>query len=522
VLRLRTLGRATLAALLAASVVSGLSSSAEALPTCDFAQFPAVQASQSALRFSCLFANGGTALTNEAPTGFTFHDYQNVEYHQGAARKVKVTTAALAGVGAINASAGHFLVSEVNRPVSGTGIPERAFIKSVTAGTLTLNIAHLAVPLNTVLTIENSDARTVDNIVTVAGTNTVTSATANFKTSDIGKSIKASTLAEGSTITAVATPTGGVSATVSLNALASTGTGYPAGCTSAPPLPTCNPPVATIGQTQTQSTTRSVADATNSATTITSAAAAWGPSDLGLKVSGAGIPATAYVASYVGTTATIAGGPMTASAAARNVVIGEPGATAPADGSGVVQWQTAMDLNPAQAGGSGNCGSSIPEGFAQQGVWRNPGSYLTASVLGAQPAAGQSIAQILFMSSVLSVAAYIQKMPAGVVGDPQPLAHYDIVFPFVTTTFAMCPPPNAVKMALSVHVLAASSSQALVAAGIGRPYSAQVRYLTSNSVGVKTATVKSASTTAPKNWSVAKSCTIPAAIAALAFSCGFD
>ena len=517
----RTFGRALLATVITVTVVAGLGEPAGAVPVCDIAQFPAFQAAQSGLRFSCLFANGGSAATNEVSGTFTFHDFQNAEYHQGAARTVTVTTAAIAGSGAITASAGHFGAGDLNHPVSGTGVPARAFIKAVTATTITLNIAHLAIPVNTVLKIENSDARTVDNIVTVAGSTTVTSATANFKTSDIGKSILASTLAPGSTITAVATPTGGTSATVSLGALASTGTGYPVGCNPNPPLPTCNPPVATIGHTQAQSTTRSVTDATNTTTTITSAAAVWRTGDIGLKVSGVGIPATAYIVSFAGNVATIGGGTMTASATPKNIVVGQPGATAPTDGSAVVQMISEFDLNPAQAGGSNNCGSAIPESFVQQGTWRNPGSYLTAGVLGSQPAAGQSIAQIAFTSSVLTVGVYIQLMPAGVVGDPQAAAHYDLVFPFLAASYAMCPPPNAVKMALSVQLLPASSSQGLLAAGIGRPYSLHVRSLTANSVGIKTATLKSNTATLPKNWTIAKSCTIPAANAAISFSCGY-
>ena len=491
------------------------------MPVCDIGQFPNNQAAQSGLRFSCLFGNGGSAATNEVSGAFTFHDFQNAEYHQGGARTVKVTTAAVAGSGAIAATAGHFVAGDLNHPVSGVGIPARAFIKAITATTFTLNVPHLAIPLNTILKVENSDARTVDNIVTVAASTTVTSATANFKTSDIGKLILASTLANGSTITAVATPAGGTSATVSLPALASTGAGYPAGCTNAPPLPTCYPPVATIGHTQAQSTTRSVADATNTTTTITSAAAVWRVGDVGLKVTGLGIPATAYIASFAGNVATIAGGPMTANVTAKTIVIGEPGATAPVDGSAVVQMMSQFDLNPAFAGGTGNCVSGIPESFVQQGTWRNPGSYVTAGVLGGQPAAGQSIAQIVFSSSVVSVGAYIQVMPAGTVGDPQAGVHYDIVFPFLAASYAMCPPPNAVKMALSVQIMPATSSQGLVAAGIGRPYSPQVRSLLPNSVGIKTATLKSNVATVPKNWTIVKNCTIPAANAPVAFGCGY-
>ena len=69
----RTITRTLVAAALSLSVVAGISGTAEAVPTCDFAQFPAIQASQSALRFSCLFGNGGTAPTNEVSSSFTFH-----------------------------------------------------------------------------------------------------------------------------------------------------------------------------------------------------------------------------------------------------------------------------------------------------------------------------------------------------------------------------------------------------------------------------------------------------------------
>ena len=48
------------------------------------------------------------------------------------------------------------------------------------------------------------------------------------------------------------------------------------------------------------------------------------------------------------------------------------------------------------------------------------------------------------------------------------------------------------------------------------PYSAQVRYLAPGALGIKTATFKSNVATAPKNWSIAKSCTIPALTALVA------
>ena len=503
----RKLARASLAALAVTTVltVAPRPASAAITSTCDISQFPAIAATQSQLQFSCLFTNSANPLLNELSSNFTFHDFANAQYHQGAARRATVTAASASGGLTITAAAGNFTLFDRNRPVSGTGIAPRAFISSITPTVATLNIAHTAaVPIGTVVTIENTNARSVVNGVTVAGL-TVTSATANFNSADVGRSITGTPIPDGKTIASV---TNATTVVMSAGASATAATAQ----------------TITIGATQARTSTRTVLGATKTTTVITSTAAAFGPSDTGMPVScavaGCGLAANSRITAVAGNTATIA--PAAVAGGAFNVVIGAPSPTAPTNGSAMMQLATSLDLSPTLVAGSGACGTNRPEGFSLQGVWQNPGSFVTTGVLGAQPA-GQVIAQVLFATSVTRFAGYIVQVPAGTAGDPQTAAHYDIVFPFLPTALAKCPAPNAVNVATSFEVLAVTASQNNIPTGIGSPSTAQVRYLAPNfGAAISTVATLRSNAAAPANWSFTRTCAIAglSPVAVTGFSCG--
>ena len=500
--------RALLIAAAATTALLGMSGiPASANPTlgnCITQEFPAIQASQSAVRTSGLFNNSATPSSNQVSSNFTLHDFQNAAYHQGSARKVTLTAATPIGGTVLTASAGNFTIADVNHPVSalsGTNtpvVPARAFIASQTATTATMNVAAaVAIPIGTVVLIDNDTARTVKDAV-FNGTSTVTSATARFLAADVGKTISATNIGEYKTITAVASLT---SATMSATAV--TGTAQ----------------VVSIGGSTSVRSTRSVIDGTQNTTTITSATAAFNSSDIGNAVFGTGIPVGARItATPSATTATVT--PlMTANATPHNIVIGIPSVTAPTNGSTGLSLGTILDLNPALVAGQNACTLNKPEGLSINGTWQNPGSFVTSVTpsFNVQPS-GQTIAQILFRTSVITFSAWIIQVPTDVT---KPVPHYDVAFPSLPTAIAACPAPNAVNIASSFQIPAGTSYQSSLPTGVGRPSSAQFRYLGPNG-GVSastTAVFKSNVATVPKNWSFTSTC-VMAALPVSNFQCG--
>ncbi|MCU1354167.1 MAG: hypothetical protein JWM05_3376 [Acidimicrobiales bacterium] len=490
-------------------------------------EFPAIQASQSSLHFACSFYNGAS---NEVASNFTFHDYQNAVWHNGGARKVTLAAAA-SGATTIVATSGVFLTTDVNHPISALGvttttnvIPARAFIKTRTDAThAVLNIPlSAAVPVGTVAKIDNSSARSVASGKTAASNaswtaTTVTCSACNFTAADTNQSVAGTGIPDYKKITFVN---------------ATTATIQGGGATACTPSPTVDCTVTIGGSTNFPTSTRQVGDATNTATVITSASANFAASDIGLSVSlptgvAPALPATLYVASVSGNTATVAGGTMTANAAAHIMVIGTPSVTAPTNGNAVADIGTILDLNPALVAGSNACTLNKPEGISLQGTWNNPGSFQTVAdpgvalpFLGAAPASGKLIGQIVFRTSAVDFGAYVQESAAA--GDAaKPVKHYDVVFPLVPTALGKCPSPNTVNVTSSFHIVGVAQSQSIVPAGTGKPSSAALRVLTGNNgVAAATTAVMQSNTAAPANWSFTNTCTMAAAPAS-SFNCGY-
>jgi hypothetical protein len=102
--------------------------------------FPVVPGGASSVLFACTQTTV-TTLANEVGI---FEDFPGAVYHWGAGRNAiissfttnTITTPACPAIGC-----GHFTANDVNHPISGPGIPARAFIKSATATVATLNIS---------------------------------------------------------------------------------------------------------------------------------------------------------------------------------------------------------------------------------------------------------------------------------------------------------------------------------------------------------------------------------------------
>lgn len=444
---------------------------------CQISEFPAAQASQSSLNWSCLFTNAAGA-ANELSTAQTFHDFANVSYHVGGARTFTVTTATAAGGNTITATGAKFTSADVGRPVSGKpttnpGIAPRAFIKTVTSATQAVMNVPLppavvgppavpagTLPIGTVITLENSTSRSVkDAVHTTSGGTGMTSATAQFLTSDVGKTITGTNIKPGTTIASRPSTT---SIVLSQTTLA---------C-GATPLYACTAQVINIANNAPGSTTRTV-QATQSTTLITAAGAGFEATDIGLPVTGTGIPAGATIVTVPSATTATVSAAMTAKATASPIVIGKPNATAPADGSAIMNLGVSLALSPGISPGAQSCASGVPTGFGLQGQWRNPGTFATGGLIQAIPAGQKVIGQIVFTTTLVFAAYVVQTPTDAAIAAP----HYDIVWPFLPTGLAKCGSPSTTNVLSSFTVAPVVASQNATATGIGRPSTAQFRYL---------------------------------------------
>ncbi|MCU1353521.1 MAG: hypothetical protein JWM05_2730 [Acidimicrobiales bacterium] len=461
---------------------------------CKISELPALQASQSAGNFTCKFTQAAGS-ANEVSSKFSFHDFADVTYHQGSARPVKVSSAAASGATVLTAATGHFNATyDVNHPISGLGIAPYTFVKAVTATTVTLNKpTNAAIPVNTVLLFENTNTRAVTDAVNGNATTALTSASANFNAADAGKSIRGANIKPGTTVASVTNPTTVV--------LSQTQTA----CGAAPQA-TCSPQNVTISASAPVTTAR-VITGTNTATVITSASAGFSTPDIGQYVNGS---STVYIASVTSTTATVTGGTLAANGVAHTIPIGQPSATAPTNGSAAVNLASALTLDPTFSSGAPSCASHTPVGFGVVGAWFNPGSFQTGGLISAPPT-GKVIAQIVF-TTLVPFSAYIVQQPSDA-ANASP--HYDLTFPSLPLTIAMCPSPSTSGVLASVTIMGATINQIANKPGIGVPGSGQIRYINPASAAVTGLTAQvsdgdAAGATHTVWGPITKTCTIPA------------
>jgi len=476
---------------------------AGATPGAEIGQYPAQPASQSSLVVSCAFPNNPG--NNQASSKFTIHDFDVAQYHNGAARSISPSGAVASGATTFTAANFTGITTYVNRSIAGTGIAPRSFVKSVSAGGLVTlsNPTTAALTTASVLKIDNAaGARSRVDVTTATGSTTITSATANFQAAtDVGLSVTGTDIPDGTTIASV------TNATTAVLSAAATG-------------PAVANAVISFGGSLLVTTTRQANDATKTASVITSVAAKFKTTDIGLPVYGTGIPANTFITAVAGNNATTTGA-MTASAGPDKVVIGDPSATAPTSTDQIAFQGVQLDLNPGLVSGSENCSAENTEGFATVARWNNPGSFTGSALFNTQPAGTKAIGQIYFDTAVADFSAFVvEKANTLVAGQ----FLYDIVFPNVPTTSAMCPSTaTSPGLGFSLRIQATTLSQATLPSGTGRPSTAQFRALLPSSTGyTSTATIQSDDpliTFSPAP-AFTRICGYPAGAAQVSFKCG--
>jgi len=449
---------------------------ASTTPGAEMGQYPAWPGSQSYLRVACIFnhSTGGTG--DFVSSTYTIHDFGNVVWHNGAARTITNTAAIAVGATTFTATDCTSATGFVNRTISSTvagGLDVQSFVTSISGACLvTLNRPTVgAIPAGTSFRIDNAISRAVDDATVSTVAPNITSLKANFTAADNGLSVTGSDIPNGATLTVV-------SATQANVSIAPTAPSAAATVTFGGSLDNTVGPI---------TTTRTVNDATSTATTISSPAAKFQPSDIGLKVSGPGITQPCYIASRVVLTATLSSACATANATAHVVTIGDPTVTAPAVTDTVLNQAVQLPLDPGLVAGSPNCNRDESSGFGIEGTWLNPGSFFTGALgFATQPPNTKAIGEVLFTTSVIKFGAYVIEMPNAtdpLIGVP----HYNLVFPNVPTTLALCAStPTSPGLGFSVGVNGTTVSAAALPSGTGRPGTAQLRNTKASTTGSTT------------------------------------
>ncbi len=474
-------------------------------------EFPAVTASvNSALKVACTFVNG-SGVTE------TIHDFAaaatggSARWHNGSARTVTdahttigsaviwSNTALFQFCSPINAGCGW---NDVNHVVTGPGIPAGAFILAAAplpAGcvapctAVTLSYPSTATSAVAKVIINNAPSRELFHLVLTAGSKNFTDAglatdesTGNFRgapfdagvvvNSDIGLTVTGPGVPLGAKIATVTSRTTG---TISLNADTNM---PPAACTKVALVNKCN--ITSIGGGNHAGTTRQVQDAATAiaGSTVTSNNAKFVASDAGTAISGPGIPVGSFIKSVTSAAVVVTTKPITANAAAQQVVIGSVNSTAPLQtgpglGEVVGKLDAEITLNPALVGTPPSCIANQPEGFEIEATWNNPGSYNQAASVfgGTPPTTGNTIGQILFGNGTSPFAAYIVQVATDTF---HAFPHYDFVETFAPIGLADCKTGalfDAVAEAISIN--GGTSNQAQTPTGFGSPGTGPVRSL---------------------------------------------
>jgi len=515
--------------------------------------YPAWPGSQSYLRVACIFDHSTAGGGDFVSSTFTIHDFANAVWHNGAARTVVTPGGNTATTIPINDCRG--MGTWVNRGITGTGIPARTFVTQVSAGcavanpapvagTLTVNkaLTPAAVIAGTLL-VENSSVRSVTDATLSAAAPQITSTQANFTAADVGCTASG---------TNIDNPAGGyVGGTLALPTAPGTlPTAMDIG--SATVTPGVNQTVTICGTLET-TTTRTTNDASFPATNQISSGvspttgARFQTSDVGLRVSGAGITQPCYIltrnsATLVTLTSACNDGSV---GTTKVVTIGEPSRTAPistnpvplsASCAAASPFDTAcskydtvlnqgvqLPLSPTLVAGSADCTDDQSAGFGIEGTWLNPGSFV-GGAFATQPVGTKAIGEIFFATSVISYGAYVTEMTAG--SDPLiGSAHYNIVFPNVPTGLALCPStPTSPGLGFSIGINGQTVSQAAIPSGVGRPGTAQLRATRATNAGSASTVFITDDINGPGvNWTGSefnRFCNIPATAPVINFACG--
>lgn len=548
--RLRFGSAVAAVAIATAGMIPILAAPAGAATTCGTSgsMFPALAPSQSGWKVACT-TDALTKIDN-----VVFADTSTASWHHGAARTVVATLAnagtTLTVTAPLAPAVGALTAADVRRPVSGTCISGGAFITAVSGNVATLSKANAAsgCAAGTTVTIEHSTSRTLTDASCTGGV--ITSASAKFDASDIGKSVAGGPFIVGSRITAVTATT----ATVKLAA----GTaGATVACTA--------PDVLQIGGAYYATATAAAPSwATNDAWSFALANNATGlqgftcsGSALGLTASGVGLANTQSMlpllnSSYVGLKVVVAGTttvtstvtaatatgltlsaacPAGISATAGKAAVGQPGANAPRVGNTMFQLGALLNLDPSLVTTADDCTRNTTEGFAVIGSWENPMNsagnalgYTATAVLGAATQPGASVGQVYIPTAVVAFAGFIRPQRTGGLTVVPAGSHFEYVMPTLPTGLSVCktgtPPVPANATALTFNFAPQVLTQApSVPTGSGNVSDVTVRSL-GPVVGAVNGAFQIRDATTVKGSGNLPTCAVAATTAAAAFNCG--
>ena len=417
---------------------------------CTNGMFPNQPGGNSELSIACTL----TTATGGGGNAYTIEDFPDAVWHQGAARLSAADGNITAGSATITSATARFAATDVNHIIAGGLLPTGTFITAFTnATTVQINaVAPVGSTTTTaVLTIENGTGRSATGSTT-SGSKTVTSTTANFTAGDVGRVLSATAIPHGDTIATFTNAT-----TVVL--------------TTAATATSANKAIS-IADLPTLTSARQIKDGhtTSASVNVTSATAVFAATDVGLPITGAGIPAGDYVATFTNATTIKLHVAATATSTAAVLTIGAPNSGAPLNGEAVAQLSSKLSLDPTAFGGAVDgvppCTANVINASSISGYWNNPGSF--AAVAGSSTDAknkGPVIGQIVYPTSVLSFGGYVTQVKAATAGETQTLAHYDIVLPSLLTGAVVCPAPSAVGVASVFRFDATSVNQGVTGVG---------------------------------------------------------
>jgi hypothetical protein len=460
--------RRILTGLTAAALAAGMSfiagpAGAVLANACTEGMNPAMQSQASSLHVDCTFTSTGIS------SSITINDYPTAAWHSGAARSVNVNDGTV-GVTTITSAATSAQVaistSDINHSIEAPGVAPGSFVVAVSGSTVTLSRKTVAGGgTGKVALIANSSARAVLDGVTTAGSVTVKSATANFVAADIGRYLGGGSLPDGGTIaTVVSTSQVTIACT---GCLGSWQTAIAAG--TALPL--------TIAPKNPSTSMRFVTDAAfPSATTLTSASAHFAATDVRQPVSGAGVAAGTRITATAtgGASATVACpvAPCLNGAGARQVTIGGAEKNAPSNNDVIGQESIQLTLNPLILPTAPPCSANKISAYEIQLQWHNPGNYdthVSASNtdhdFGGNQMPGTSNAQFQFKTAPTTFSGYLLQNTT-MSGTTATTTGWQVSFPFVPTTLAVCPGQG---VASGWHFNPVSVTQAQVPTGTGPP-----------------------------------------------------
>jgi hypothetical protein len=471
---------------------------------CTAGQYPNRMASQSQLKVACLADAPDTA------NHIDIHDTDTAIWHHGTAKAVSLgvspfntapTRAVTASSTTIHFASGVITAADVRRPITalvGTnhlfkgGTFIASFVNATTATISQAACATYGTPAVSCSTtaavpakIEMTNSRLLLTLSCTAASQTITTVAPGFTPNDLGKSVSGGPFAAG---TYIDVAPGANALTAHIN------TAPTANCTTNNGGdPTASPVVAPItGQDkinigsgqydgggnaiwnnkdpmglQLSNTTGGGGGFTCTGTNTLNMTAAsvtdtggFVATDVGLatslrKTSGATVTVVAgKIATFTSATTVVLGagqcpGPLPAVSAtvSQAMVIGVPGAGAPANGDAMMTLTAELNLSPTLVATQDDCQNGTLEGFQVVGGWQNPG----ATYAGNASTPKASVSQILFPTSVISFNGFVAPKKGGELVNPDP--HYTFTFPLLPTSLAECIDKNGTPATTDDHPL---------------------------------------------------------------------